>query len=489
MRIYTGGIATETNTFSPLPTGLADYEVWRDSNPESGKGFFFSAAILAFQEMARARGWDLEFSLQAFAQPAGLTVRSVYESLRDEFLDGLEAILPVDIVLLSLHGAMVAEGYDECETDILQRVRQRVGARTKIGVLLDLHCDVPREMTELADVIVLYKEFPHTDVADRARDLFALTAAAAAGEIDPTMGLFDCRMIGSYPTSYGPLRTFVDDMLAQEGKDKVLSLSLVHGFPWADVPGIGTRMLALTDGDQELAEKLAEEWGRRFFSLRHQVNFDSLPVDQALDKALACERRPVVLADQADNAGGGAPSDSTVVLAELLNRGVSEAALGMMWDPMVVNIARAVGVGATLEVRLGGKMGPTSGNPLDLRVEVAAIHLDMKQEWPQDDNKALSVEVGDAVRLHCQGVDIIVNTRRGQVLSPQVFSKLGLDPTQMRLLVVKSIHHFYGAFAPLAAEVIYTSAPGAVAPKFEGIPYTRVDLNKYPWVDDPFAAI
>ena len=197
----------------------------------------------------------------------------------------------------------------------------------------------------------------------------------------------------------------------------------------------------------------------------------------------------MVLADQADNAGGGAPSDSTVVLAELLNRGVSEAALGMMWDPMVVNIARAVGVGATLEVRLGGKMGPTSGNPLDLRVEVAAIHLDMKQEWPQDDNKALSVEVGDAVRLHCQGVDIIVNTRRGQVLSPQVFSKLGLDPTQMRLLVVKSIHHFYGAFAPLAAEVIYTSAPGAVAPKFEGIPYTRVDLNKYPWVDDPFAAI
>lgn len=164
MRIYTGGIATETNTFSPLPTGLADYEVWRASDPESGKGFFFSAAILAFQEMARARGWDLEFSLQAFAQPAGLTVRSVYESLRDEFLGGLEAVLPVDIVLLSLHGAMVAEGYDECETDILQRVRQRVGARTKIGVLLDLHCDVPRKMTELADVVVLYKEFPHTDV-------------------------------------------------------------------------------------------------------------------------------------------------------------------------------------------------------------------------------------------------------------------------------------------------------------------------------------
>ncbi len=487
MRIYTGGIATETNTFSPVPTGLADYDIWRANDPDSGEGFFFFAASLTFQEMASNHGWDLTFSLQAFAQPAGLTARPAYESLRDELLDALEAVLPVDMVLLPLHGAMVADGYDDCETDILQRVRQRVGLQTKIGVLLDLHCDVTREMTELADVIVLYKEFPHTDVADRARDLFELTAAAAAGETNPTMGLFDCRMIGSYPTSYGPLRTFVDDMLAQEGKDNVLSLSLVHGFPWADIPTIGTRMLAITDGDQEQAEKLAEEWGRRFFSLRHQVNFDSLPVDQALDKALATDRRPVVVADQADNAGGGAPSDSTFVLAELLQRGVTEAALGMMWDPIVVDIAKAAGVGATLDVRLGGKMGPTSGNPLDIRVEVAAIHLDMNQQWPQGDGKPLTVEVGDAVRLHCQSVDIVVNTKRGQVLSPQVFSKLGIDPVQMRLLVVKSIHHFYGAFAPIAAEVIYMSAPGTVAPKFEGIPYTRVDLNQYPWVDDPFA--
>ncbi len=107
MRIYTGGIATETNTFSPMPTGLADFDVWCADDPDSGKDFFFSAAILTFQEMARDRGWDLTFSLQAFAQPAGLTVRSVYENLRDEFLDALEVTLPVDMVLLSLHGAMV----------------------------------------------------------------------------------------------------------------------------------------------------------------------------------------------------------------------------------------------------------------------------------------------------------------------------------------------------------------------------------------------
>ena len=485
MRVFTGGVATETNTFSSLPTGMADYDIWRAGESQTGEEYFFVASSV-FQKMAAERGWESIFSLQAFAQPAGLTIRSVYESLRDDILDALKEALPVDIVLLSLHGAMVAEGYEDCETDILQRVRSIVGPDTKIGVFLDLHCDVTEEMTDLADVIVLYKEFPHIDITDRAKDLFNIMADAAEGKTDPTMGLFDCRMIGSYPTSYEPLRTFVDDMLAQEGVDGILSLSLVHGFPWADIPTIGTRMLAVTDGDSDHAARVAEEWGRRFFAMRQQTGFDSLPMAVALDKALAAEKGPVVVADQADNPGGGAPSDATFALRELLQRGVTDVAVAMMWDPIVVDIALSAGVGATIDLRLGGKMGPTSGDPLDLTVEVKAIVPNMEQEWPQGDGKPLSVPVGDAVRLHCKGIDIIVNTKRGQVFSPQVFSKLGIDPTRKRMLVIKSIQHFYAGFAPIAAEIIYMSAPGTVAPIFTEIPYTQVDLNKFPWVDDPF---
>jgi microcystin degradation protein MlrC len=489
MHIFTGGIATETNTFSPLPAGLRDFSITRARDRADGRGKFgVSEPLGVFEEMAGARGWDLTFGFKADAQPAGPATRAVYEGLRNELLDSLEAALPVDMVLLFLHGAMVAHGYDDCETDILARVRRIAGASAKVGVLLDLHCDVTREMINLADVIVLYKEYPHTDIADRARDVFTLTAQTAVGETNPTMGLFDCRMIGIYSTTVDPLRSFVDDMLAQEAKDNVLSLSLVHGFPWADVPTVGTRMLAITDGDRKEAEALAEEWGRLFFSLRREVHFHSLPLDEALDRALASEGRPVVLADQSDNAGGGAPSDSTFVLAELLRRGVTEAALGMVWDPAVVEIAMAAEIGATLDVRLGGKIGPVSGDPLDLRVEVAAIQADMKQEWPQGENDPIEVKVGDAVRLHCQGIDIIVNSKRVQVFSPQVFSKLGVDSTRMRLLVVKSTHHFFAAFSPIAAEVIHMSAPGAVAPRILDIPYTRVDRNKYPWVDDPFAS-
>lgn len=487
MRVFAGGIATETNTFSPMPTGLADFEVQRARDLDaSGELPGFGGPFNAFRSRCRERGWEYIFSLYAFAQPAGTTVRAAYESLRDELLAALQAAMPVDIALLPLHGAMVAEGYDDCETDIVQRARAIVGPEAKIGVELDLHCDLTSALVEAADVIVIYKEYPHTDINERAEELFAIIADAAEGKTRPTMALFDCRMIGLYLTPYQPMRAFVDDMIAGEAAPGVLSLSLAHCFPWGDVPSCGAQMLAVTDGDPALAARLAREFGERFFAMRHEVDPPSLPLDAALDRALAAESGPVVVADQADNAGGGAPSDSTFVLRALLERGVREAALGMIWDPIAVKVAMSAGEGAELDLRLGGKMGPMSGDPLDLRVTVVRIIPDMKQQWTQSDGP-VAIDCGDSVALHCQGIDIIVNSRRSQVFSPTVFSNFGIDPRAKRLLVVKSTQHFYAGFAPIADRIIYMAGPGAVAPRFKDIPYRRADLRKYPWLDNPFA--
>ena len=255
----------------------------------------------------------------------------------------LRAALPVDIVLLSLHGAMVAAGYDDCEMDIIDRVRQIVGPSVPIGVELDLHSDLTDQMMEQADAIVLYKEYPHTDIAERAVELFELVVRTKADLIRPAMTAFDGKMIGFYLTSFQPMRGYVDKMIAREGKDGVLSLSLFHTFPWGDVPTLAVKMLAI--------------------------------------------------------------------------------------------------------------------------------------ETP----------VGDAVALHCRGIDIVANSARRQVFSPMVFTELGINPTQKKLLVVKSAQHFYAGFEPIASEIIYMSAPGAIAPRFTEIPYRRVDTHKFPWVDDPFA--
>ena len=487
MKVFAGGIETETNTFSPMPTGMADFEIIRAADLDETMDLGgFGGPFNIFRRRCQERGWDYVFSLYAFAQPAGTTVRRVYESLRDELLSALQAAMPVDIVLLPLHGAMVAEGYDDCETDIVARVRQIVGPDVKIGVELDLHCDLTQALIDMTDAIVIFKEYPHVDVNDRAEELFSIIADAAEGKTQPTMAIFDPRMIGLYLTPFQPMRGFVDDMIAREQEPAVLSLSLAHCFPWADVPTCGTQMLAITDNDPELAAQLAREFGKRLFDMRRQLAPDSLPLEEALDRALARASGLVVVADQSDNAGGGAPSDSTFALRALLERGATDVALGMIWDPVAVQVAMSAGEGASLELRLGGKMGPMSGDPLDLRVTVSGIIRDMKQQWTQTEGP-IAIDCGDAVALHCQGIDIIVNSSRGQVFSPTVFSNFGIDPGSKRLLVVKSTQHFYAGFSPIADEIIYMAGPGAIPPRFTEIPYQRADLNKYPWLDDPFA--
>ena len=493
MRVFLGGIVTETNTFSPIPTGASEWEVVRDLD-RAHEG----SALLAVRDEAAARGDELHFGLSAFAMPAGLTVRKAYEDLLDELLAGVRAAMPLDAVILPLHGAMVAEGEDDAEGDVIERVRAIVGERAVIGVHIDLHCHLTERMLQHADAIVIYKEYPHTDMADRARELYRIVADAVSGAVRPTMAMVDCRTMGIYPTTAEPMRSFVDAMMAAERESGVLSLSLGHGFPWGDVPDCGARMLAVTDGDEALAQRLAHAWARRFYDLRFEAGVRPLELDAALDRALEVRDRvagPVVIADQADNAGGGAPSDSTFVLRRLIERGVENAAVALLWDPIAHHLARSAGVGARLRLRLGGKMGPTSGDPLDLDVTVEGLIDGLVQQWPQTDG-AYAQPAGDAARLRvhgitggaraAEGLDVIVNTRRGQVLGLEPFTAFGIGMDPGRILVVKSIQHFYAAFGPVAGEVIYMAAPGAVAPVMERIPFQRADLQRYPWVEDPW---
>ncbi|MBZ0277352.1 MAG: MlrC C-terminal domain-containing protein, partial [Anaerolineae bacterium] len=170
----------------------------------------------------------------------------------------------------------------------------------------------------------------------------------------------------------------------------------------------------------------------------------------------------------------------------LLERGMTNSGVAMIWDPVVVQIVSGVDVGAKLQLRIGGKMGTMSGDPLDLEVEVIGFVSDMMQEFPQTNSSPVVIPCGDTVALRCQGIDIIVNSIRTQVLSPQVFTNFGIDVMQKRCLVVKSTQHFYAAYAPIASAVFYMGAPGALVPYYELLPYQKVQPDKYPWLDDPF---
>lgn len=491
MKIFAAGIATETNMFSPLPTGIEDFSVHRNIGALRGKidhqGWDLSGI---WGRQAQAYGAEFVVSVMAFAMPLGTTVRSAYEALREEMLHDLKAAMPLDVVLLNLHGAMVAQGYDDCEEDMIRRVREIVGPEVVIGVELDLHCHLSASKIAAADIVITYKEYPHTDVHERAEELFDLAVATRLGRIKPSMALFDCRMIGTYPTSREPLRSFVDAMREGERRKGVLSISLGHGFQFADLPHMGAKVLVVTNNDPVLAERTAREFGLRLYDLRHRVGFDSMSVsmDEALSRALVSDKTPVVVADQSDNPGGGAPGDATFALRWLLERGAQNIGLAILYDPEVVKAAKEAGVGSTIHARLGGKLGPSSGAPVDIEATVLAMREGYRHAMTQANGEPWWFEAGDVVALRCDGIDIVVSSKRCQCLDPVIFRDLGIDPMCKQILIVKSFQHFYGAFAPIAGEIIYMAGPGAAQMNPQRIPYRRLDTARfYPWSADPIA--
>ncbi|MEZ4571412.1 MAG: MlrC C-terminal domain-containing protein [Thermomicrobiales bacterium] len=229
---------------------------------------------------------------------------------------------------------------------------------------------------------------------------------------------------------------------------------------------------------------MARKLGQDLFAIREEMQPSYLSIDEALDQALAHDGRPVVVADYADNAGGGAPSDSTFVLERMLERGITNAAFGMIWDPIALEVVKQAGVGANLSLRIGGKMGTTSGRPLDLDVEVIAVVPDAKAV---DARLMREIELGDVVGLRCCGIDIILNNDRQQVLSTDPFTLCGVDPMERDIVVVKSSQHFYAAYSRIAAKVLYCYSGGALNPIMREIPYERLPKDRlWPWNSDPF---
>jgi microcystin degradation protein MlrC len=484
MKVFLAGLSQETNTFSPFVTGYRGFaERYLVRGGEHGdKPSAVGVSPIIWRRRAVERGWSVAESLCASAQPSGITLRAAYESFRDEILADLKQAMPVDMVLLRLHGAMVADGYDDCEGDLLAAIREVVGSEVPIGAELDLHCHLTQTMIDNATAIITFKEYPHIDFAERAEELFYVIADAAEGKVQPHMALYDCNMIGVYPTTAEPMRSFVDHVKGLEGKDGVLSVSIGHGFPWGDVPDLGTRVLVVTDNRPDHGTALAESLGRQLFDMRERIQPPYLTIEGALDRAMAAGRGPVVLADGSDNAGGGAPSDSTFILKALLDRGIENAAVACMWDPIAVQLAMEAGEGAQFDLRLGGKMGPMSGDPLDLHVTVTKIAPKAMQSFGQGPDKGQSW-LGDTVALHANGIDIVANSIRTQVLSPDVFTNLGIDPTQKRILVVKSMQHFYAGFAPIAADILYVAALGALMPDLKALPYKKANRRMWPLSD------
>jgi len=484
MRVFIAALVTETNTFAPFPTGaLAFAEAGPVRDASRADSHHHSPVLSTWRALAEAQGDQVIESLSACAQPAGPTVKRVYEGLRDAILADLTAAQiesPVDVILLNLHGAMVAEGTEDCEGDLLAQVRAQA-PRAVIGIELDLHCHLTMAMLRLADLAIAVKEYPHVDAVERAVELWTLCRRVALGEVRPVAALVDTQLIGSYPTFDEPMRSVVAELRQMEQEPGILSASIAHGFPWADVADVGTRTLVYADGDASRAEHAALGMARRLYGLRHAL----LPNYPDMGAALR-EAEPLdgltVLADYADNPGGGAPGDSTFFLRALLQCAATDVAIGCFFDPGVASLCADAGVGASLSVRLGGKHGPTSGDPVDLRVEVIGC-----VEQHSQSGLGSRHPFGRSVGLRCGGIEIAVCSVRNQTFSPEAFTGLGIRLDNKRLVVVKSSSHFEAEFLPVAQHIRRVATPGTLLLDFAAIPYSRRSGVFFPQVDDPWA--
>ncbi|AOR70741.1 hypothetical protein BBJ41_24815 [Burkholderia stabilis] len=486
MRIFVAALAHETNSFSPIPTSLHSFEeraLYRPTNGEPDAKADDLVGYGTFVREARARGHEVRASIFAFAEPGAPCAQRDYETLRDEILDDLRAAQPVDMVLYLLHGAQMAQGYDDCEGDLLAKTRALVGPGVVIGTELDLHANVTTAMLENCDVLLACKHYPHTDFDECAVDLIDLAERTVRGEIRPTMHFERVPMLGMFFTTEPRMAQLNQDAMDREGRNGILSVSLIHGFPWSDFPDTGAGVLVVSDGNRDAAREHARELARGFVAVRDETIELRQPIERILDEIAAAPAdaagRPFVIADTADNPGGGAGSDSTFILDAILKRGLRGVVLGMIWDPVAATFARDAGVGATICVRLGGKTGTRAGRPLDVVAKVLAVEAGLAQH--DDAFKFPGPGLGLTALLEIDGVRVVVNSARQQTYSPSCFTDLGIDLPRCTIVVVKSTQHFQALFGPLARAIYYCDTPGSLSLDFNAADYANLTRPMWPF--------
>lgn len=471
MRVFVASLATETNTFSPIRVDRRAFDdaFYAAPGQHPANPTLCSAPFVAARKRAVSDGFTLIEGTATWAEPAGLVARETYETLRDEIIEQLRAAMPLDIAVFGLHGAMIADGYDDCEGDLLQRVRSIVGPETTVGIELDPHCHLTQAMIDNTDLLVTFKEVPHSDFYERAEDLMALCLRRARGEIKPVKSVLDCRAIANFLTSREPGRSLVNDILALEGKDQVLSISIVHGFPAADVYDVGTKIVVITDNAQAKGRALARQLSDRILGFGANRMPEMPPPAEAVARAARAERGPVILVDRWDNPGGGVAGDSTFILRELLARPDMASAAGALWDPIAVSFCLAANIGSSFRLRFGGKAAETSGIPIDADVEIIGKIEDLV--IPFQDSV---VSLGASVALRIGNVEVVLASKRAQTFHPAVFTELGIDLTTKQAVAIKSASHFYPGFAPIAADIIYVNCGGPYPPDPALIPYQKL---------------
>jgi microcystin degradation protein MlrC len=484
MRIVTGAISHETSTFTPVPTGWENYhehfgylrgaeiiERFRGTNIPTG----------GFIEGAAAHGFELIPTIFAEPHPSGPTPRAIFDAILGDMLERIAAAGAIDGVLLELHGSMVAEGVDDGEGHILAAVRELVGSNVPIVAQLDIHSNVSQRMVDLADVLIGRETYPEVDMAARGRECADVLVRILRDGLRPTMALHRIPMIWgmNQVTAHSPMREAIAELHRIEAQPGVICGSIATGFRLADVPDMGSSIYIATDGDQALAQHYADELGAWLFARRADWHIPFPTTAEALRMAQAAGRFPAIFADWTDNAGGGSPADSTGLLRTFLDAGLDDACVLYIVDPEAIARCAAAGIGATINLDVGGKSSPLQGPPIRMEAEVVALS-DGRFRYDGPMYAGLEGNMGPSAHIRQGGVHVLLVTQREQPFDTAFARTLGLDPRQMRYIGVKSAAHFRAGFEPWAGSITLVSEPSVHNMLTGELPYHRLGRKLYP---------
>jgi microcystin degradation protein MlrC len=483
VRIVTGTISHETNVLSNIET---DLEQFRNRRLLYGEEVFeyhrgTKTPVGGLMDGGVKHGFELIPTVFASATPSGTITKEAFEKLLGDILDGIREAGEIDGVALHLHGAGVADGYDDIEGQTLKEVRGLIGEKPLLSTF-DLHGNYTQLMVESADVLVGYETYPHIDGYERGLEAVDIMARLLDGNLKPTkafrqppmMPALQAQFTGRYPMS-----RLIEEAHTMEGMEGVETITVAAGFPWSDIEDTGLSILVTTNDDQGLADDLADELRDLAWSMRRDFLVKPTPVREALRKVERSEGGPFILADIGDNPGGGAPEDGTVVLRAILEEGLEGGVLAVMWDPEAVGEAEKAGVGSDVTVSLGGRTDDLHGSPLEVTGTVKVLS-DGKWIVKGPMGTGSESDMGKTALLLVGGNEVIVTSKRLQPTDLQLYRSLGIEPTERRFIVVKSSVHFRAAHEPIAEEVIELDTPGLTSPRLAGFGFEKIRRPIFP---------
>jgi len=489
-RVLTSEVSHETNTFSILHT---DEEAFRNRLFLLGENAVAerrdaNTEIAGFFDVAGTCDWEIDHVLSVAAGPSGYVTRAAFDwicgPIVDRACEGNH-----NGILLALHGAMVPDFCEDGEGELLQRIRAVVGPSIPIAVSLDPHANVTQLMCELADILVSFKTYPHVDMRDTGRQAADILHRTMAGKIKPRTVMARPAMlkeVNGGRTDIGPMIERLAKARAYETRDDVFAVSVNGGFASADIAEVGPSVLVTCDGDYSAHVEFAKEISDDIWTRRHDGLNTYLTVEAAAAVALSYQSAegPLIIADYADNPGGGAYGDSTALLEAMLTAKVDDACFGPIVDRSTVQALSGLRLGARVSVDLGGKTDPVFGGGA-LHVNAELVHVsDGHFMGDGPIMGGLPGSFGPSLVIRVDGIEIIVTSLARQILDLQQFKAFGIDPECKRVVALKSMQHFRAAFAPISGQIIVCDSGALCTPNYTRMPYENVRRPIFPLDQD-----